>query len=298
MTQPVDLYYRPPKEPGQFESIVRTCAKLRWGTKDFAFNGRRGQRQHGVDVYGDDDKGRLIGVQAKNTPEGITMDTILAEIQKAEAFRPPLDHYWIGTSARTDVAIQEGVRLLSRRRKARGQFTVQVVFWDGLHDLLCDDEDALRKHFGEAAVQALADRKARVRKDRERFDELLVALPHTLVLQFAEHDFRHPFPYKPVTRLHEFLHGWRTIATAFYDETLREAFGRLYHACYTLSDELGERTVPYGEATDGIWVAHEQFRDRPNADDLADAAELDKLAAQFARVYEDYVTLCRTALYS
>lgn len=101
-----------------------------------------------------------------------------------------------------------------------------------------------------------------------------------------------------MTVLHAFLHGWRTIATAFYDETLREAFSGLYNACDTLSEELGDRTSLYGKAADRIWVVHEQFRDRPNADDLADAAELDKLAAQFARVYEDYLTLCRTTLYS
>lgn len=297
MTQPVDLYLRPPKGPGQFESIVRTCAKLRWGTKDFVFNGRQGQRQKGVDIYGDDGKGRLIGVQAKNTPKGITMATIRAEIRKAETFRPDLDHYWIGTSADTDEAIQEKVRLLSRQRKTRGLFTVQVVFWDALHDLLCDDEAAVRKHYGIHGVQGLAGPNARLGKDRERFDELQVALPHTTVLQFAEHDFLHPFPYKPVTTLHRFLRGWRTIATAFYDETLREAFSGLYDACHALSEELGDRASFYGKAADRIWVVPEEHRNQPNANDRADVKALSRLAAAFAQAYEDYLTLCRTTLY-
>ncbi|KAA1004850.1 hypothetical protein FVF58_30505 [Paraburkholderia panacisoli] len=297
MTQPVDLYLRPPKGPGQFESIVRTCAKLRWGTKDFVFNGRQGQRQKGVDVYGDDEKGRLIGVQAKNTPKRITMAMIRTEIRKAETFRPPLNHYWIGTSADTDETIQEEVRLLSGWRKARGLFTVQVVFWEGLHDLLCDDEDAVRKHFGIHGVQGLAGPDARLVKDRNRFDELQAALPHTTVLEFAEHDFRHPFPYKPVTTLHKFLHGWRTIATAFYDESLREAFSGLYSACNKLSEELGDRASFYGKAADRIWVVPEQNRRQPDVNDRADAKALNRLAAAFARAYEDYFTLCRTTLY-
>ncbi|WP_321968076.1 hypothetical protein [Burkholderia cepacia] len=65
-----------------------------------------------------------------------------------------------------------------------------------------------------------------------------------------------------------------------------------------MSEDLGDRTSLYGKAADRIWVVHAQFRDRPNADDLGDATELDKLAAQFARVYENYLILCRTALYS
>lgn len=298
MTQPVDLYLRPPKDPGAFESIVRTCAKLRWSTKDFVFNGRRGQRQNGVDIYGYDKKGRLIGVQAKNiSKKGITIDIIHAEIRKAETFRPPLAHYWIGTSADTDSGIQEQVRLLSRRRKAKGLFTVQVVFWEGLHDLLCDDKDAVRKHFGNHGAQGLAGPDARIEQDQIRFSKLLMALPHTTVSHFAEHDFLHPFPYKPVTILHKFLRGWRTIATAFYDETLREAFSGLYNACNTLFEELGDRTSFYGMAADQIWVVPEHQRRQPNANDRADAQALNQLAAAFAQTYQDYVVLCRTTLY-
>lgn len=97
---------------------------------------------------------------------------------------------------------------------------------------------------------------------------------------------------------HTFLKGWRTIATAFYDVTLREAFHALYDATNTLSEELGDRTSFYGKAADRIWVVPEEYRRRPNAHDLEAARVLNELAEDFARVYEDYLALCRTTLYS
>ncbi|WP_186197664.1 hypothetical protein [Burkholderia gladioli] len=297
MPSPIETYLPVPEGFQAFEKIVCTCANLRWDTKDFRLHARTGQGQYGVDVYGHDKENRFIAYQCKNMPDGISMATIRDEIAKAEEFKPAIEHFCIATSAKKDGAVEREVLQLSKQRKEQSKFTVDVLFWPDLQDLLCQSQDALHAHYGGFGLDALGGPDARLVKDRARFDQLQAALPHTLVLQFAEHDFRHPFPYKPVTRLHEFLHGWRTIATAFYDETLREAFSGLYNACDTLSEELGDRTSLCGKAADRIWVVHEQFRDRPNADDLADAAELDKLAAQFARVYDDYLTLCRTTLY-
>lgn len=298
MPSPIETFLPVPEGFQAFEKLVCTCANLRWDTKDFRLHASVGQGQLGVDVYGRDKDDRFIAYQCKNMPDGITMEIIRDEIQKAEAFEPAIEHYCIATSAKKDGPVERQVLLLSDERKKQRKFTVEVLFWADLQDLLCNSPDSLHKHYGGFGLDALGGPDARLVKDRARFDELQAALPLTTVLRFAEHDFRHPFPYKPVTVLHTFLHGWRTIATAFYDETLRKAFHGLYDACNTLSDELGDRTSPYGEAADRIWVVHEQFRDRPNADDLADAAELNKLVAQFARVYEDCLTLCRTTLYS
>lgn len=299
MTRPVDLYLYPPKGAVQFESLVRTCAKLRWSSKDFVFNGRPGQRQKGVDVYGEDQKGRLIGVQSKNTPKGIAMTTIRAEIRKAESFRPVLDHYCICTSADTDSPTQEQVRQLSRRRKLQGLFTVQVLFWPDLHDLLCDDDAAVSKHFGIYGLQGLAGPDGRLVKDRERFEELMEALPYDpTVRPFEEHDFHHPFRYDDVKPLSAFLDGWRSRATAFYDETLREEFGTLYKAVSRLYDGLTDRTTFVGRDAKMIGVAPEHLRRHRTEQDVEDAKLLNLRRKGFVAAYDGFIDLCRTTLYS
>jgi hypothetical protein len=85
----------PPKSWDEFETIVCSAAKNRWGSADFTQHGRQGQRQDGVDVYGKDDQGHLVGLQCKNTCAGVATKTVQDEIKKAESFVPQLHHLYI-----------------------------------------------------------------------------------------------------------------------------------------------------------------------------------------------------------
>ena len=76
----------PPKSWDEFEDITLAAAKLRWNSSDFYRNGRPGQKQDGVDIWGHDDDDRQIGVQCKNTVDGISLTTIEEEIANAQAF--------------------------------------------------------------------------------------------------------------------------------------------------------------------------------------------------------------------
>ncbi len=131
-----------------------------------------------MDVYGRDKRDRFIAYQCKNTPEKLTMPTIRKEIRKAEAFDPPIRHFFIATSAKKDGPIERQVLLLSEQRKKQHKFRVEVLFWGDLQDLLCDSPAALRKHYGGFGMDALGGPDARLVKDRERFDDLQKALPY------------------------------------------------------------------------------------------------------------------------
>jgi hypothetical protein len=67
---------------------VLSGAKLRWKSNDFYRNGRLGQKQNGVDIWGHDAKARHIGIQCKNTLDGISLDIIESEVNNAETFAP------------------------------------------------------------------------------------------------------------------------------------------------------------------------------------------------------------------
>jgi hypothetical protein len=75
-----------PKSWDEFEDIVLAAAKLRWNSTDFFRNGRQGQAQNGVDVWGHDDDGRHIGIQCKNTIGTIKLSSVKEEVANAELF--------------------------------------------------------------------------------------------------------------------------------------------------------------------------------------------------------------------
>jgi len=86
-----------PKGWDEFEDITLSAAKLRWKSSNFFRNGRQGQRQDGVDIWGDDSEGYKVGVQCKNTVGGISLGVVKSEISNAESFTPKLQ----GTSKNT-----------------------------------------------------------------------------------------------------------------------------------------------------------------------------------------------------
>ena len=56
--------WEPPNDPTAFESLCLYLWKDIWQDSGAQKNGRRGQKQDGVDIFGRE-KGQLIGVQCK-----------------------------------------------------------------------------------------------------------------------------------------------------------------------------------------------------------------------------------------
>jgi hypothetical protein len=83
----------PPNEPAAFESLCLDLWKNIWGDPGAQKNGRIGQPQAGVDVYGKK-AGKWVGVQCKQK-NGLLRTKLRAkelktEVEAAKQFRPPL----------------------------------------------------------------------------------------------------------------------------------------------------------------------------------------------------------------
>ena len=139
----------PPDDWGEFEDIALSCLKIKWASSNLTKNGRPGQRQHGVDIHGRDDLGRLVGVQCKKTLGDISLDVIEEEIEKAANFRPNLAGLFIATTAQADAKIQQSVRLLSEKRVDRGDFPVGIFFWEDLISELVKNKEEFFSHYPE-----------------------------------------------------------------------------------------------------------------------------------------------------
>ncbi|AZO05597.1 hypothetical protein [Mesorhizobium sp. M2A.F.Ca.ET.043.02.1.1] len=146
--------------PKNWETFERLCLHIFravWSDPLAEMHGRRGQAQHGVDIYSSplsERRGRY-GVQCKGKEHSyghaVTLAEIETEIAKAEKFTPPLTHWVLATTALRDAVLQAGVRRISDEREKSGRFTVQVLVWEDLQDLMADDPKIIETFYPEHA---------------------------------------------------------------------------------------------------------------------------------------------------
>lgn len=119
----------------EFEDIVWDLFALDWQDPHAVRNGRSGQRQNGVDIYGQPAGlgGRYVGIQCKRAEDGrLTRRMLEKEIAEADKFRPPLAEYIIATTESLDAALQEAVRTIDEEHRATGKFRVR-----GMTEMAC-----------------------------------------------------------------------------------------------------------------------------------------------------------------
>ena len=95
-------------------------------------NGRQGQTQHGVDVFGRRKGKNWVGVQCKQKmDEGVSEAELRAEVTKAKSFDPKISEFILVTTARRDAAIQKVAReITDELSETEHAFKVSVWGWD------------------------------------------------------------------------------------------------------------------------------------------------------------------------
>ncbi|MCA1931654.1 hypothetical protein [Rheinheimera sp.] len=136
-----------PKSWDEFETIVRDAMSQRWKSSTLAKNGRAGQKQNGVDIYGNDDLGRPVGIQCKCTKSEINYDIIEQEVLKAEKFKGRLVTLFIATTAEHDAKLQENIRAYSESRVMKGGFAVGILYWDEIIAGLVLNPEVFKAHY-------------------------------------------------------------------------------------------------------------------------------------------------------
>ncbi len=141
-------------KPADEQAFERACIPL-WidilKDPSVTRNGRRGQRQNGVDLYGTrgGDPSHGVGIQCKMKGDGKSLDEeeVRGEVEKALTFKPTLREYYIVTTAPDDVAMQELARLItSELFAADTKMRVFVWGWNTLEEKIFQSAEA-RKAF-------------------------------------------------------------------------------------------------------------------------------------------------------
>jgi hypothetical protein len=124
----------PPNEPAAFESLCLDLFREVWDYPGAQKNGRSGQPQAGVDVFGRAADG-WVGVQCKQKDgllrTRVTVAELDREVAAARTFRPALGRFLLATSGPRDGKVQERARELTEPG-----FAVEVWSWEDLwHEL-------------------------------------------------------------------------------------------------------------------------------------------------------------------
>src|SRR5690554_1219100 len=113
-----------PKDWEEFERQMGVLAQEWLQDPHAECNGRQGQPQAGVDVFGRRAGKIHVGIQCKKKYEKkVTEEELRAEVKKAATFRPSLQEFILATTAPRDAKIQEIARKITEERK---DFTVHV----------------------------------------------------------------------------------------------------------------------------------------------------------------------------
>lgn len=128
-----------------FELLCRDLFAAEWDDPSAQRNGRQGQPQAGVDVFGLK-KGKQVGVQCKLRDQHygarVAVAELKEEVAKAKTFEPKLTEFVLATTAPKDVALQKAARKLSTTA-----LRVVVMAWEDLVERLQVRKKVLTAHY-------------------------------------------------------------------------------------------------------------------------------------------------------
>ncbi len=134
----------PPNDPTAFESLGLDLWREIWNDPNAQKNGRSGQPQAGVDVFGQHE-GKWAGVQCKQKDgllwSKVTVKELEAEVEAAKQFKPPLASFILATTGPRDAKVQKRAREFIEEHKQQGLFSVVVWSWEDIWDELYRRKD-------------------------------------------------------------------------------------------------------------------------------------------------------------
>ncbi len=138
------LQLEPPANWQDFEDLCLALWRRVWNDPNAQKHGRSGQRQAGVDISGrPNDREQWAGIQCKVVYGMMTVRHIREEVEKAYFFQPQLSHFIIATTARRDATDKAAARAYSEELLRAGHFSVNVVCWDDIVELLYEHPDVI-----------------------------------------------------------------------------------------------------------------------------------------------------------
>ena len=141
------------RKPSNWQDFESLCKKLWgeiWQCPEIQKNGRLGQNQYGVDIFGVP-KGEdgYYGIQCKGKSEyndnqyshpQFTQKELITEIELAKHFEPKLKKLYFATTALNDSKTQAFIRKKNLELISDGLFEVHLFCWESIVDLIDENK--------------------------------------------------------------------------------------------------------------------------------------------------------------
>ena len=142
----------PPKNWQEFELLCWDLWRAIWRDPNTSQNGRQGQLQDGVDIFGRPNRGELwAGVQCKvraSSPNRrLTEADLREEIEKAKGFEPQLSEFILATTGAKDATLEQAARKITEEHTQQGLFSVNIFGWQDIVNRLADHPSVLKKYY-------------------------------------------------------------------------------------------------------------------------------------------------------
>ncbi|MBK8621760.1 MAG: hypothetical protein IPN79_08345 [Saprospiraceae bacterium] len=132
------------RRPNNWQDFETLCKKLWgeiWNCSEIKKNGRNGQSQNGVDIYGiPKGENQFYGIQCKGkdeyTNKQFTEKEIITEIEKAKSFKPELKKLYFATTSSKDADIESFVRITNIENIKNKLFEVHLFSWEDIVELI------------------------------------------------------------------------------------------------------------------------------------------------------------------
>lgn len=154
------------RKPLNWQDFEKLCKKL-WGeiwecSDTIQCNGRSGQKQCGVDVYGKPkSENGYYGIQCKGkddyTKSQLTQAEIDTELEKAEKFVPNLKRFIFATTTNKDAQIEEYIRIKNIENIGKGLFEVYISSWEDIVHLLEERRSTFNWYINNCQYKDLSD---------------------------------------------------------------------------------------------------------------------------------------------
>lgn len=159
------------RKPENWQDFEKLCTKL-WGEiwhcqDSIKRNGRSGQNQHGVDIYGiPEGKDGYYGIQCKGksdyTKSELTESDVDAEIKNAKDFKPTLKRLIFATSACKDAKIEEYVRCKNIENINAELFGVDIFSWEDIVDKIKENRNVYNWYVNNMMYNDVCDVKVSI----------------------------------------------------------------------------------------------------------------------------------------
>src|SRR5262249_52932414 len=146
----VRTHYDIPKNDDAFELLCLKLLRRKWSAVGLAQYGKRGERQHGIDLIDLGAQEPLRAAQCKlhEPHKAIQLNEIEAEVEKAKSAPFKLGTYVIATTAKPSAVVQRKVLEINQKHLEEGLFHVELLNWRELEDLLDEYADIREEIYG------------------------------------------------------------------------------------------------------------------------------------------------------